>query len=261
VATALPLSPDLRGLRVTDGQLLAEKVTLGESVFTGIGGSLSAYGNQLVLSNLSFGAAEGTVDGDIALTLPGQLDSLRLNFAGISQQVLTRSLYPDAFTAEGPVSGKVALARNEAGLNVSVDLTPDKPGRLKVARATAAQFLAPAAKAAAQAEGALLPGNFDDILIAQLADYPYQQGHVSLQSAPDGITLTLNYTREPLQPGEPGYAVPMTKDGQVISANLLFQVKELTIHVNTPLEAVLERSAWWRQFVQSVAARPPAVRP
>ena len=62
-----------------------------------------------------------------------QLDSLHLSFKGLRQEVLTRSLYPEVVTAQGPISGKITLG----GQTDTLAISADGPGKLKIAPATA----------------------------------------------------------------------------------------------------------------------------
>ncbi len=240
---------DLQKLHVTAGQLLAERIALGNNVLTEIGANVSLSQGRLLVDKLAIGVAEGKVKGDAVITLPGQLESLHLDFSDLNQQALAQSLYPELFTAEGPVSGTAVLTRGESGLTGSLTLTADKPGNLKIAPPVSSEFLVPAARTAATAHGISLPDDFAEILPRELANYPYQSGHLTLRDAPTGMIVTLNYPR---QPGQPGNA-----------ANPAFELQDLTLTVHNSVAGVLLQAAGWPQFQLGLKkpAPTPASRP
>ncbi|HVT81091.1 MAG TPA: hypothetical protein VHM90_10575, partial [Phycisphaerae bacterium] len=253
---SLPATPDLPAIKLTDGQLLAEKLTIGQEVLTEITTAMTIDQGKLLVNRLAFAGAEGSVEGDAALTLPAQLDTLHLNFTNLSQQILTASLYPDKFTAEGPVSGKLTLSHTSAGIGGSADLVLDKPGRLKIARETAKEVFAPQALAAAKSQLSMLPDNFEDIVISQLADFPYTSGRVALEIFPDRIGITPNYVRPPLKAGDPGYSVPVTLEGQHVNIALEFQLKGLTLMVHQLFTEVIRNTAVMKSFTNPPKQNP-----
>jgi hypothetical protein len=102
---------------------------------------------------------------------------------------------------------------------------------LKLSREASKSTFAPIARAAAQTPDMVLPANFEDIIMDQLADYPYLEGSAKLLDSPQGLTIVLDYTRRPLQEGEPGYAVPVTVAGQKVTASLPFSTHGSSITV------------------------------
>jgi hypothetical protein len=243
--------PQMKSLKITDGEFLAEKITLGQSVLTEIGGQVEAGNGKMELSDGKFSLAEGKAEVAAEVTLAGEasaLKSLQINFTGIHQQPLMRSLYPDVFTAEGPISGNLSLVNTgmPAALPLAGTLTlaADLPGRLKISRDTSKGTFVPIARAGESTPDAVLPTNFDEIVMDQLADYPYVTGRATLIDDGGGekgvMSILLDYTREGLKEGEPGYQVPVMVQGQAVLANVEFQLRgALTIHQS--IAGVLER--------------------
>jgi hypothetical protein len=230
---AAPLAADrwAAGLEVKAGEVQARKVTVDRQSLTEVRAKATAAGGRARVSDLAFVFDDGKFSGEAAVSLPAGLDRLRLDFTGLSQLPITQQLYPDTFTAEGPVSGTLTLGRgrDEAGVERllgEVDVRGDGAGRLKISREVSAATFAHAAKAAAGAGGAgsIIPADFDQIVINQLADYRYARGEARIRDGARGLELELHYTRVPLTPGEAGYGVPVTIAGQTVKASFEFNL-------------------------------------
>ena len=179
-----PLWPgDLEKIQISDGQLLAEKLTLGPNSATGISAALSLDHGRASITQAALSFADGKLTGDAALTLPLKFDSLHLHFTGVSQEPLSQNLYPDSFSAQGKISGNLSLARNaDQTLTGSVDLTADQPGHLKVSR-----------------QAGLGSGIADT---SGLIDYPYEKGATTLRDDAAGLHVQLDYSAAPARPNE-----------------------------------------------------------
>jgi len=248
---------DWQALTLTHGNFLAEKVTLAQNVFTELCGNFAVASGKARVTDGSLKFADGAIKGDADLTLPSQLDTLHLTFTGLHQEVLTRALYPDVFTAEGPISGSLTL-EGQIGL---ISVTADQPGILKISRDASRGTFAPVARAALGSQDTILPGNFDDIVSAQLADYPYLQGNATFRDSPRGMTIDINYRRRPLQEGDPGYNVPVTLAGQQIRANLPIHISGSSITmVNYSIRHMLQALVGFRNDLVAPASHP-ATRP
>ena len=224
IVVPLP-QPDWKSIRLTDGTFLAEKVTLSQNVFTALAGQVAVDNGQARVTHGRLDFAGGSVETDAMATLPGQLDSLHLTFKGLHQEVLTRAFYPDVVTAEGPVSGTLTLE----GQNGVITMEADEAGRLKISREASKSTFAPMARAAMEAQDTILPSNFEDIVVGQLADYPYDKGGAEFQDSPKGMTIVLHYARPSLVEGDPGYGVPVTIAGQKVNVSLPLQIRGYSI--------------------------------
>ncbi len=80
----------------------------------------------------------------------------------------------------------------------------------------------------------MLPANFDLLIVDILESYPYAVGHVLVHDGAKGMEVELNYTRQPLVAGDPGWNVPVTINGMQIPGNI-------QMNLNSPIH-VPERS-------------------
>ena len=164
------------GWRLQGGQFLAERVTLGQNVFTGVSGNLAADKGRIAITHGASSAAEGTITGEASFSSKGRLETLHLGFNEAAQQALLRHLYPGLLTAEGVAGGTLTLARGDGPPGIlagALEWTAERPGRLLLSRAAAA----------AVAGDAAAPG-----VIGQLADYPYATGKATFVDEADGGT-------------------------------------------------------------------------
>lgn len=250
-ATA-PLAGDwLTGLRITDATVQAQRLTAGKRTVTGLTARLSAEGGKGAATDVAFGFAEGAFTGTlgVALTPSPQVESVRLGFKGLDQAVVMAALHPDYFTAEGPISGEIVLGREggaAAGggraLAGTIQFVTDGPGTLKFSRETVSQVFGPKVKEAMSQPGTLVPENVDEILLGQFANFRYVSGRVEIRDGARGLDIHMSYQRRPLEPGDPGYAVPVEVAGQRVLATVPFGLPGFTVTVNDSIENLLRKA-------------------
>ncbi len=232
--------PRAETVRVSKGMFEAERLVLGPNEFTGLTGNVAAQGQEVRVTEGVVMVAGGRVDAEATVKFDGSLERMKLDFLGLQQQVLFQNFKPDVFTAEGPISGRLLLETGRDGrLAGNMEVTADGPGRLKLTRQTSAASFAPVARAAMQTPDMVLPADFEEIVQAQLSDYPYLTGKALLKEDESGLHLKLSYDRAPLQEGDPGYGVPVTVAGQKVKANLGFELSGGTVTLHrTAVELV-----------------------
>jgi hypothetical protein len=256
----------LGGLRVSNATLQAQRFAAGGSTLTNFTGALAADAGKAAARDLAFTFDDGAFAGSAQFVLDAapQIDTVELTFHTLNQATLTAALYPERFTAEGPISGTLKLrrARNN-DLAGSILIDSDSPGTLKISRDTSESTFAQAARAAASAEGSIIPSNFDKVVVDQLANYPYSTGHAELRDGARGLDIQLKYDRLPLKPGDPGYSVPVVVAGQTVNANLEFNLGG-SVTVNNSIANLLKRVVGAQNALIPRAAAPatmPATAP
>jgi hypothetical protein len=252
---AVPLEADwVAELRVIDATVGAQKLAAGEKTLTDLTAAVQVAQGKAAAKSVAFAVGEAGFTGMASMTLSPmpQVDGVRLNFRRLEQGIVTAALYPDQFTAQGPVSGELVLERpgGERGkLEGHVSFVTDGPGTVKLSRETVSQVFAGQARAAAQQAGSLIPENFEEILLGQFSNFPYLNGNVHMQDEPGGLVVRLRYKRKPLEPGDPGYAVPVTVAGQTVKANFEFDVPELSVTVNQSIAGLLGKALGFQKLV------------
>jgi hypothetical protein len=157
-----------------------------------------------------------------------RLDKVSLTVKHLDQRQVAANLAPDRLDAEGTLSGTIELAAGtRSALKGRIELTSDQPGRLRIKDDAAASALAKQLETT-NASG-LLPPNFNEIVVAQLKNYPYKQGRIRVIDR-DGIPIvSLDYTRESVKEGEAGYGVMTTFQGRQVRANYTVQLPGVTL--------------------------------
>jgi len=158
----------------------------------------------------------------------GRIQQAMLSVDHLDQKQVAANLAPDRLDAEGTVSGTVKLsAGKKSALKGHIDLASDGPGRLRIKDEAAARMLAQQLQVNDQS--GLLPPNFSDIVVGQLKDYPYRDAKIRIADRDGTPVLSLDYTRESVKPGEPGYDVATTFQGKAIRANYTIQLPGVTV--------------------------------
>jgi hypothetical protein len=138
------------------------------------------------------------------------------------------NLAPGRLDAEGTVSGTIKLsAGRKSALKGRIELASDGPGRLRIKDEAAARTLAQQLQV--NDHSGVLPPNFSDIVVGQLKDYPYRDAKIRIADRDGTPVLSLDYTRESVKPGEPGYDVATTFQGKAIRANYTIQLPGVTV--------------------------------
>ncbi len=261
----------LRQVTCSSAIIALDKLTSGTNTLGNLHAQATLDKGQLVFSpefKVSF--AGGTITGTAQIDLPmGSLASANLKFTHLDQAVLTANLAPDRFTAEGMVSGEVAIKRNDRDQLVgNIELATEGPGVLHFDHETAEKQIAPVAREAALAVSTL-PPTFDQIVTDQLANYPYSSGMVKASDQDGELRIHLDYSRTPLMPGDPGYGVKVQIAGRDVLANYPISLKWLTVTIpQTSVAQVVAKATGFfeshaapRKLTPSQATQPAATAP
>ena len=238
---------ELKGLAFggdVEGPLSAEFLKSGTAKNGTMGMELLSYGKNRVerfaapwgmengvleSAGVTLMFAKADLEGAVRFSLAERrLVTAKFSVKHLDQAEVAHNIAPDRFDAEGTVSGEIELGSDEKGTIVGrILLTSDGPGRLRIKdQATAAAL---AQKLEVGANTGVLPPNFSTMVVGQLEDYPYKTGRIEV-SAPDGLpVVTLNYQREGVKAGEPGYGVKTKIGGQEVVANYTVQLPGVTI--------------------------------
>ncbi len=207
-----------------------EKVAYGTNVVSNLAAQFSLDKGVVTLDPVSKMAfAGGTIQPSGSYrVMQNRLNSSKIIVSKLQQDVLVKNLLTEKFGAQGTVSGEITLIRNSRDQLVgNIELDTDGEGRLRFSEEVAS-ILAPVAKQAI-GNSAPMPSNFDQIISAQLKDYPYTVGRIGAGDSSGDLEVQLNYTRVPLSPGEPGYAVPVQIEGKPVLINYPLQLKGLKL--------------------------------
>ena len=219
----------LRTGSVTAAKVTVKKVTYGKNQVDGFESPVTVEKGELAAPVVKLGFAKADIAGAVKASLAERrLISADFTVKHLDQGEVAENMAPDRLDAEGTMSGEIHLKSDAKGVIVGdIVLNSDGPGRLQIKDQQTAEALAQ--KLQVGAAGGVLPSNFSTIVVAQLKDYPYTTGHIGV-SAPDGVpVVTLNYQREGVKPGEPGYGVKATIAGQAVTANYTVQLPGLTV--------------------------------
>ncbi len=214
---------------LTEGKVSFDTLVYGKNEVTGFSTPVGISEGKLDAPKIAAAFAGGDFSGEVSYLLAEKrLGKASLHVAHLDQQQVAANLAPDKVNAEGTVSGTVELSSGDRSPVVgTIDLVADGAGRLQIKDEQTAEALAQKLETGAAA--GVLPSNFSDIVVGQLKDYPYQTGHIFV-AAPDGVpVITLNYHRDGVKAGEPGFGVKTTLAGQPVTANYTVQLPELSV--------------------------------
>lgn len=251
---------------ISSAHLTAAQLTLGDNEFTSFKADASLGDGKLQAPSVAFIFADGAFRGDLLFVLPAQgapaLDHLSLKATHLNQATITKNLFPERFTAEGFATLNVALRQVGDTCTGSVEITAEAPGVLKFSKELSQGTFAPAAEAAAKIAQSLIPPNFQQIVVDQLANFPYTTGTTRMVDAPGGAELRLDYNRAPLKSGDPGYAIPINIAGQPNVANFPVNLKNLTIRLkDMSVAELLTRVLGAQDFLVRQPVRPATTSP
>jgi hypothetical protein len=245
-------------LRLVDGQVTADKVQIDSNVFTKCTATAAGWDETLSIPLISFVLDEGSFRGDATMRKGRGLERVGLKFTGLNQALMAAKFAPQRFSAEGKTAGSFELVREEnGGFAGKLTLTADTDGKLAFSKEVAAEQLAAASKATAAqiaASGATLPSNFPNITESQLKDYPYTSGKATIADTAEGISISLDYSRAPLRPTDPGYGAEVTMGGRQTSVNIALNLKDVAITVpGTTVGRVMARGLGMEGFLGGAA--------
>jgi hypothetical protein len=251
---------------VTDATVQAQRLTAGQKTVNGLTAAIAAADGKVRAQDVAFTYADAGFEGQAAVTVAPalQVEEVRVNFKGLDQAIVTAALYPDYFTAEGRISGGLVLQRSERGmLSGRVQIDTDGEGTVKFSRETVSQIFGPRVRYAMEQAGSLIPENVDEILMAQFTNFTYDRGQVTVQDGERGLEVLLNYHRRPLEPGELGYSVPVTVEGQTVQAKVEFGfgAKGFSVTLNNSIANLLKQMLGFQSLVLAVPAGHPAHPP
>jgi hypothetical protein len=251
-----------------EGHWSAESMLLSKVQATALGGNLAAEKGHLWASQTKAtafsGQFNGEGDGDL---VQGTLTKAKVQIAHVDQHQALANLAPEKIDAEGPMSGTVELwteagAGGQAGgpLQMKGDLTADKEGRLMVKDESISKQLG--GNLAGVNAGPLMPKDYGNIVIGQLKNYPYLQGHIQLSMAGKHPELQLSYKRPSLKEGEPGYNIPVETvvKGVKVTVPMSYAVQLAGVSVelrHMTIEELLGKIVGW----ENTLFVPPASQP
>jgi hypothetical protein len=253
-------------ITLTAARLTAAKLTLGNNLFTAFKSDLALSKEKLTAKSIDFNFADGAFHGDLLYLLPAGtsplLDHLTLKATHLNQAIVTKNLFPERFTADGLATLTLNLRQLDDVYTGAVEITAESPGMLRLSKDLSQGTFAPAAEAAAKAAQSIIPPNFQQIVVDQLANFPYISGTARVVDTAEGAELHLDYNRAPLKPGDPGYAVPINLAGQPTTANFPVNLKNLTLRLKEMSVAdLLTRALGAQDFLTRKPARSAATSP
>jgi len=241
-------------------------ISLGEAGFSSFQYGASAVdrfstrwelaGGTLVTRDTRFSMYDADVSGHLTFDYGrGIVRECQFDLKHLDQQKLLATMAPGKVAGEGTVSGTIEVhsAPGAAGLNSlvgKVDLHTDGPGRLMIGDVPALR------QAVAGTQGE----DFTGVVMAQLKNYAYENGHAVLRSGPHGEPeLVLNYQRKPLQPGDAGYGVEMNVGGEKVKVSQAVQIKDFVVAMpRESMGSILALATGVKSSIADVLTTQPA---
>jgi len=250
-------------LRISDGELTADKLLVDGSVFSGCAATFAAWNGSMTAPRVAFDFAEGTFRGEAVCNYRGSLEKLHLKVTNLDEKQVAANCLGQSVGAEGRTAGTIDLNRDASGrLMGTITLTTDTDGKLLFSKDAVTGRLEGVSKSTAAdiaAFGATLPSDFEQIVIGQLASYSYTAGHASLTDTADGLVVTFDYSRSPLKPTDPGYGAQVTIGGRETTTNIAIDLRDVTLTVpEISVADVLARALGVSDFMSSPGAQVAA---
>lgn len=254
-ACSLVLSQDLvSSSTVTGANVSIRAVRLGGLEIANAAGTSELRSGELRVRDFHGNLAEGTFDLSLTLDQATGLREAYLKLEKVEQSQIARNFATERLSAQGLIDANAVLRRDELGrLTGTLAIETAGPGRLsitdeKFTNALAAKVPVPA--------GVTIPPNMQEIIVGQLRDYPYTVGFVQVADKPGGVEVVLDYTRRPLELGDPGHGVMIELEGQSVRANYPVHLRSFTIVLpDRTVADLVETGAGLRSQAASAATR------
>ena len=182
---------------------------------------------ELHVGRASWRMYKADIEGRLRMNMEtGVLSQAKFGVKHLDLHDMASTLLPGKMDASGQVSGTIDLhseldpeTRRPKPLGGEVKLASDGPGKLMIGD------VKPLQEALTEGKSQELT----DVILAQLKNYPYETGSVTLTTMAGMPEIVLSFTRKPVQAGEPGHDVPMDYEGRKVRANYTVQISRVVI--------------------------------
>ena len=225
---SLPLAePSLAVVSLESSSTMFDALTYGSFDVRNFSAAWSLKDQVLHARQTRWNMYKAAVDGRLRLDLEsGVLHEAKFSVARLDLHDLLGTLMPGKMDAQGLVSGTIAL-HSEMDVETGT-LTPLR-GEVKLTTDSAGKLMIGDVKPLQQALTEGKSEELTDVILAQLKNYPYDSGSLTLTAARGQPELILSFQRKPVQPGEPGHNAPMDYDGRRVMVNYTVQISQVVI--------------------------------